>query len=88
MQEIYEKLYKDCVKLRKLNQAHIEKIDLCKCENEGLQDKLNEAISLTDKLQMKNATLEDKLRTQESEMILLNDRLKNFSTKKKKLTKS
>ncbi|KAF5464314.1 hypothetical protein F2P56_014398 [Juglans regia] len=44
LQEVYEKLYKECVKLRKLNKAHIEEIDFSKRENEGLQEKLDEIL--------------------------------------------
>lgn len=87
LQEIYEKLYKDCVKLRKLNKAHIENIDTCKREKEDLQGQLNEAICLTDQLQKRNVSLEDKVKMQEGELILLNDKLKNFSTGKQKLDK-
>ncbi|KAG6675181.1 hypothetical protein I3842_15G088300 [Carya illinoinensis] len=79
LQEIYEKLYKECVKLRKLNKEHIEEIDLCKRENEGLQGKLREAIGLTDELQKRNVTLEDKVTTHENELTLLNTKLQKFS---------
>ncbi|XP_035541467.1 uncharacterized protein LOC118344558 [Juglans regia] len=87
LEEIYEKLYKECVKLRKLNKAHIENIDICKRENEDLQGKLNEANCLTDQLQKRNVSLEDKVKMQGSELILLNDKLKNLSTGKQKLDK-
>ncbi|KAG2695044.1 hypothetical protein I3760_08G172500 [Carya illinoinensis] len=79
LKEIYEKLYKECVKLRKLNKAHIEEIDLCKRENEGLQGKLREVIGLTDELQKRNVTLEDKVTTHENELTLLNTKLQKFS---------
>ncbi|KAF5462373.1 hypothetical protein F2P56_018390, partial [Juglans regia] len=85
LQEVYEKLYKECVKLRKRNKAHIEEIDFSKRENEGLQGKLNEAIGLTDQLKMRNVSLEEELKNQESEMILLKDKLKSVSTGKEKL---
>ncbi|XP_041024084.1 uncharacterized protein LOC121264843 [Juglans microcarpa x Juglans regia] len=85
LQEVYEKLYKECVKLRKCNKAHIEEIDFSKRENEGLQVKLTEAIGLVDQLKTRNVSLEEDLKKQESEMILLKDKLKSLSTGKEKL---
>ncbi|KAF5458930.1 hypothetical protein F2P56_022923 [Juglans regia] len=87
LEEIYEKLYNECVKLRKLNKTHIQNIDICKRENEDLQGKLNEAICLTDQLQKRNVSLKNKMKMQGSELILLNDKLKNLSTRKQKLDK-
>ncbi|XP_042944615.1 uncharacterized protein LOC122278499 [Carya illinoinensis] len=85
LQEVYEKLYKECVKLRKLNKVHIEELDFIKRENEELQGKLTEAIVLADQFKMKKVFLEDELKTHESEITLLKEKLKSFSSRKQKL---
>ncbi|XP_035546672.1 uncharacterized protein LOC118348679 [Juglans regia] len=56
LQEVYEKLYKECVKLRKRNKAHIEEIDFSKRENEGLQgyDIEKYDVATTSKVSYKN----------------------------------
>ncbi|XP_041003861.1 uncharacterized protein LOC121249203 [Juglans microcarpa x Juglans regia] len=58
LQKVYEKLYNECVKLRKRNKAHIEEIDFSKRENEELQSKLNEAIGLIDQKEKLDEILE------------------------------
>ncbi|KAG6631498.1 hypothetical protein CIPAW_13G096000 [Carya illinoinensis] len=65
--EVYEKLYKECVKLRKLNKMHIEEIDF---------------ITMKKVFKMKKVFLEDELKTHESEITLLKEKLKSFSNGK------
>lgn len=88
LQEVYEKLCKECLKLTKLNKASLEKSELCKIEKDCLQDKLGEPMGIADQLQTRNVSLEEKVKTLGHELILSNTKLYNSLIEHKNLINS
>lgn len=73
-----EKLYRECLKLKKLF-AKVKK---------SLENKLDEVTSLANRLQTRNVSLEEKVKILESELIMSNTNFRTFQMGHKNLINS
>jgi hypothetical protein len=80
LQMMYNKLYKEFVKLKKKYQISFKKLSDVEHEKESLVAKLSESHILIDSLKSENLNLNEKIKSLENDLDMSNNQLKKFSS--------
>ncbi|XP_022856135.1 uncharacterized protein LOC111377295, partial [Olea europaea var. sylvestris] len=85
LQEAYQQLFKESLKIKKVNKALLKKVDELEREKEKLGSKLQESLKSGSELKCVNEKLEDKVKSLTSELEKSNAHLQTFISGTKKL---
>ncbi|XP_022843115.1 uncharacterized protein LOC111366633 [Olea europaea var. sylvestris] len=85
LQEAYQQLFKESLKIKKVNKSLLKKLDELEREKEKLGGKLQESLKSGSELKCVNEKLEDKVKSLTSELEKSNAHLQTFISGTKKL---
>ncbi|XP_022867631.1 uncharacterized protein LOC111387312 [Olea europaea var. sylvestris] len=85
LQEAYQQLFKESLKIKKVNKSLLKKLDELEREKEKLGGKLQESLKSGSELKCVNEKLEDKVKSLTSELEKSNAHLQTFISGNKKL---
>jgi hypothetical protein len=82
MQNVYNNLFLECSKLKKLNKQHLQKLKEVNLENDKLSSTLTDSHAIHDTLMSKNHMLIAKVKSLENDLNESRNHLKKFSSEK------